>query len=261
MLKPVIFLSVILSLLTTQPAFSFTQYTSNPAPSPMGHEWLTRLGAEKILDLKKLQTQMGSVQKLSDIPLNTDEVKRIYSNKVDDVRFQSTYMAIFSAIIGQRFVDFAGTRVGVTLEGRQCFDAVAQEPVSAYIDHFMRSPNDKNAVGSVDAIKRARKKFVKVFVDAAMAAPKSMVVQDGGILPGPVTVESNYFLFGRAVHLFQDSFSLDHVVRLPEDDFKQVRNLKGYGCTAGVEEHNHKIIQNVILNASAGDGSGTMKSH
>ncbi|QPJ66313.1 MAG: hypothetical protein G3M78_13285 [Candidatus Nitrohelix vancouverensis] len=252
-LIPVILFSVILSLLPTQPAFSFTQFTSKPVPSPMGHEWLTRLGAEKILDLKKLNTLMSRVQKLSDIPLDKGEVKRIYSEKVEDGRFESTYMAVYSAIIGQRFVDFGGTRVGATANDRQCFDAVAQEPVSAYMDHFMRSPHDKNAIGGVQAIQRARNKFVKVFVEAAMAEPKSMVVKDGGIIPGLVTVESNYFLFGRAVHLFQDSFSLDHVVRLPEDDFMKVRNLKGYGCTAGVEEHNHKIIQNVILNASAGD--------
>lgn len=250
MRKPMILLFLILPLGMSQPAYSFTQYTSKPAPSPMGHEWLTRLAAEKILDFKPLPTQMNPVQKLTDIRLDPDEVKRIYSNKVKDPRFQSTYMAVYSAIIGQRFVDFGGTRVG---EQRKCFNSVAQEPVSAYMDHFMRSPHDKNPIGGVEAIKKSRKKFVEVFVEAAMAETKSMVVKDGGMIPGPATVESNYFLFGRAVHLFQDSFSLDHVVRLPEDNYLKVRNLKGYGCTAGVEEHNHSFVFNALLKASAED--------
>ncbi len=65
------------------------------------------------------------------------------------------------------------------------------------------------------------------------------------------TVDLNYFLFGRAVHLFQDAFSSEHIVRIPEDNYERIREVKSYLCTAGCEQHSHS--QDAVIDFTSGD--------
>jgi len=51
--------------------------------------------------------------------------------------------------------------------------------------------------------------------------------------------------------LFEDSFSPEHTVRLPQDNYEQVRQVKSYLCAAGSEQHTHS--QEVRDFSSSGD--------
>jgi hypothetical protein len=232
---------------------------------PMGHEWLTRmaglelLGGDSVIktdpsDPRKHWTK--GLPKDPNISNATAEVKRIKDHKVKDSRYESTYEAVYAAIIGERWVDIAGFNVtkgqiSKKLSGVDCFDDVAQEPVDVQYDHFMRRYDDRDGSGGVDAAQRSRDRFVDYFVTAATAPRGVINVWDGGGYSALVTVDRNYFLFGRAVHLFEDSFSSEHTVRIESDMYEQVRQVKSYLCAAGSEQHSHS--QKEVLDYHSGD--------
>src|SRR5262249_49414853 len=81
--------------------------------------------------------------------------------------------------------------------------------------------------------------FINYFVAAAMTADGTMQVWDGGGWSEKLTVDRHYFFFGRALHLFEDSFSPDHTVRIAGDYFRKVRQVKSYLCANGSEQHAH----------------------
>src|SRR5260370_3875733 len=84
-----------------------------------------------------------------------------------------------------------------------------------------------------------------------MAAATIMQAYDGGAADSTaVDVDRNYFLFGRAVHLFEDSFSSEHTVRIPAD-YTRVRQVKSYLCAKGSEQHSHSM--DAVLDYSSGD--------
>jgi hypothetical protein len=232
---------------------------------PMGHEWLTRMAGMELLggdsviktdpdDPRKHWTK--GLPKDPDISNATAEVKRIKDHKVQDARYESTYEAVYAAIIGERWVDIAGfnvtkAQVSKKLSGLDCFDEAAQEPVDVQYDHFMRRYDDRDGSGGVDAADRSRQRFVDYFVTAATAPGGVINVWDGGGYSALVTVDRNYFLFGRAVHLFEDSFSSEHTVRIDSDNYEKVRQVKSYLCAAGSEQHSHSQTQ--VLNYQSGD--------
>lgn len=183
------------------------------------------------------------------------EVGRIKAQAWNDARYASRYKAIYDAIVGERWVDLAGYNV---INAQTCWDAVAQEPAAIQYDHFMRRYDDNNGVGGVTAAKTSRQRFVEYFVTAAMAPKMSMSVYDGGAASDAVTVDRNYFLFGRAVHLFEDSFSSEHTVRVNSDNYIKVRQVKSYICALGSEQHSHSKAD--ILNYSSGDVVWTTSS-
>lgn len=230
---------------------------------PMGHEWLTRMAAIELMgyspptipdlpdpnDPRKTWTQ--GLAKNTDLssPEAQAELRRIKADVYNDVRYASRYKAVYDAIVGERWVDLAGYNAATS---RECWDAVAQEPAEIQYDHFMRRYDDRGAQGGVRAAHRSQQRFIHYFVTAAMARPDQMSVYDGGFSgSAAVQVSRNYFLFGRAVHLFEDSFSSEHTVRIPDDNYTRVRQVKSYLCAAGSEQHTHSI--EAVLNYSSGD--------
>jgi hypothetical protein len=253
-------------VLTPRAASGFTQSGAGLVFGngvPMGHEWVTRLsvlemiGGDPIMkpdpnDPRRTWTQgKAKNTNLSD-PGAQRELARIRSQKYADQRYQSTYKAVYDAIMGERWVDLGGFNATNSMAGNHnCFDAVAQEPVEVQYDHFMRRYDDREADGGVKAAKESRARFVQYFVNAAMAPPTEMRVWDGGGYSALTDVDRNYFLFGRAAHLFEDSFSSEHVVRIPADNHVRVRQVKSYLCAAGSEQHTHSNAK--ILSYESGD--------
>ncbi len=234
---------------------------------PMGHEWITRMAAVELLgytpasvpdlpdpkDPRKTWTQ-GKAKNLSlNTPGAQDVVRSIKSEIYNDDRYLSRYKAIYAAIVGERWVDIAGYNVAAKyINWKDCWSAVAQEAEELQEDHFMRKNDSLGGQGSVDAAKEGRKRFIQYFVNAAMAPPTIMNVYDGGAAGSiSVDVDRNFFLFGRALHLFEDSFSAEHVVRLDADSYTKVRAIKSYLCAPGSEVHEHSISK--ILNYTSGD--------
>ncbi len=249
------------------PAGAFTQSVGGPAGEvvPMGHEWVTRMAAAEVLgysqgkapdvrdpDDPRIGWQPGKGAAWNphlSTPGAQGEAQRIRSQPDGEGRYASRYKAVFDAIVGERWVDLAGYNV---ITSKACWDAVAQEPAAIQYDHFMRRFDDNEGVGGVRAAKTSQERFVAYFVAAATAAPMSITVYDGGAVgSAATTVNRNYFLFGRAVHLFEDSFSSEHTVRVPNDNFVKVRQVKSYLCATGAEQHSHAVSS--ILDYSSGD--------
>lgn len=228
---------------------------------PMGHEWVTRLGLLEVIGgdpiMKpdpsdpRLHWRQGLAKNLS-LAGAEAEVARIKANGYRDERYQSTYRAAYDAIMGERWVDIAGFNVtNGKIGGVDCWDAVAQEAVEVQYDHFMRRYDDVGGDGGANAAAQSRQRFVDYFVNAAVAPATQVLTWDGGGSSAQVQVDRNYFLFGRAVHLFQDSFSTEHTVRLPDDNYTTIRQVKSYLCAPGSEQHSHDVA--AILAYSSGD--------
>ena len=170
-------------------------------------------------------------------------------------RYAARYKPVYDAIVGERWVDIAGYNViagKVPIIASDCWDAVAQEPVEIQYDHFMRRWDDSNGVGGANAAYNSQQRFIKYFVAAAMAPSTEIEVYDGGAAGSTaVNVNRNYFLFGRAVHLFEDSFSSEHTVRIDIDNYTKVRQVKSYLCAKGSEQHTHSM--GATLDYSSGD--------
>ena len=231
---------------------------------PMGHEWITRLAVLEIIggdpignklkdpnDPRKHWTKGLAKNTNLSSPGAKSEVQRIKAHPIIDKSYESGFKFVYDAILGERWVDIGGFNVtkgeiGEKLGKTDCWDVVAQEAVEVQYDHFMRRYDDRGGKGGVQAAQLSRARFIDYFVAAAMASPGSMKEWDGG---GSTrfnkAVDRNYFLFGRAVHLFEDSFSSEHTVRIAQDNYEQLRQTKSYLCAAGSEQHNHSEIDAV----------------
>lgn len=277
MTKPFVFRMRASSVLTTLAlctmaagSWAFTQSGAGTAISngiPMGHEWVTRLSALELLggdpvvtpdpaDPRKSWSRGKAKNTNVSDPATQAEIKRVMQQAYADQRYQSTYKVVYDAIMGERWVDIGGFNVAAsTLSGStttyNCHDAVTQEPAEIQYDHFMRRYDDRDGLGGVNAAKRSKERFIQYFVNAAMAPKTQMVIWDGGGYSAQTKVDRNYFLFGRAVHMFEDSFSDEHTVRVPADGYEQVRQVKSYLCSAGSEGHVHAITE--VLNYQSGD--------
>ena len=249
-----------LGLVSAGNAMAFTQLGGGGA-LPMGHEWLTRTSALEVLDAEHLiatdpqdprSSWTKGLAKNLDLSGAQDEVDRLTRHTNNNNRFEPRFDDVYAAIIGERWVDMAGFNVAKsTADKHNCFDAVAQEPADLQQDHFMRRYDDIGGQGGIDAATRSQRRFISHFVNAAMAESKRMNAWDGGAYSTLEDVNQNYFLFGRAVHLFQDSFSPEHTVRLAEDNYEKVRQVKAYLCSEGAEQHTHDT--KAALNFSSGD--------
>jgi len=255
-----------LASLAPQQAFAFTQSGFGFVFGngiPMGHEWVTRMAGIELMgyspatapdlpdpnDPRKKWTQgLARNTNISSAGAQA-ELQKIKSQPWNDQRYASRYKAVFDAIIGERWVDLAGYNAGTS---QTCWDAVAQEPAEIQYDHFMRRYDDVNGKGGLDSAQKSGDRFVKYFVAAAMAGNEQISVYDGGVTGSTaVTVSRNYFLLGRAVHLFEDSFSLEHTVRIAADNYVKVRQVKSYICAPGSEQHSHSKA--AILDYTSGD--------
>ncbi|MBW3795533.1 hemolysin D [Aeromonas hydrophila] len=254
-------LSLCIFFATTQ-VHAFTQWGAGGI-TPMGHEWLTRTSALEVLNAEHKtsvdpndprNTWTSGLAKNIDISTADDEVAKIKSHTNDNSLYAPRYDAVYSAIVGQRWVDLGGMNVAnnlISQTGPDCFDAVSQEPADIQQDHFMRRYDDNGQQGGVKSAQRGQERFITHFINAAMATNKRIVVWDGGGSSAKTDVDYNYFLFGRAVHLFQDSFSPEHVVRSPSDNYEKVRQVKAYICTEGAEQHAHST--GAVLDYTSGD--------
>lgn len=232
------------------PAFAFTQHVP-PRIAPAGHEWITRLAAVELLlgrdpvegvDPKDpRRTWTKGLAKNLDLSGSRvgDEVARI--KRTPTTEMKAGFDLVLDAIIGQRWVDIGGFNGSnekfLRPTGPDCHDHVTQLPSDVQYDHFMRRHDDYGGAGGVRAAQESKQRFVDYFVAAATAPSDTIRVWDGGTAPANMDVNRNYFLFGRALHLLQDSFSPEHAVRIEEDGFESVRQVKGYLCTAGAEHH------------------------
>lgn len=253
-------LGLIMLLTTPRQAFGFTQGVQRAQMAvPMGHEWITRMGAIELLgqdqdrwlkpDPKDPRLSWPSSARASETSLAgadavVKEIRAALIPKKDDDRFAAIYKPVHDAILGERWVDIGGVNFAeAKAEGKfgkaDCLDAVTQEAPDVQYDHFMRMPSDINAEGGVTAAKASVKRFVDYFVNAAMAPDGKMRIWDGGGWSDMYEVDRHYFLFGRALHLFEDSFSPDHTVRSDKDYYRKVRQVKSYLCAAGSEQHAH----------------------
>ncbi|GAA3931133.1 hypothetical protein [Litoribacillus peritrichatus] len=249
-----------LSLVSSTATLAFTQYGAGGA-LPMGHEWLTRTSALEVLNAEHIipddpQDPRAGWQKglAKNIDLSSaqNEIDRLTAITNDNKRFEPRFDDVYAAIMGERWVDIAGFNVTKSTTGKfDCFDAVSQEPADLQQDHYMRRYDDIGAEGGVIAARRAQQRFINHFVNAAMAEKKSMNVWDGGTYSSKKKLDQNYFLFGRAVHLFQDSFSPEHTVRLAKDNYEKVYQVKAYLCSEGAEQHTHDT--KAALNFTSGD--------
>ena len=258
--------AVVCLLVTAFPAFAFTQKgfgTSMGSLVPIGHEWITRRAAVELLyakdplvpddphDPRKGWTQ--GLAKNLDLAGTEQEVARLKGQTIDDSFYFSPFRAVYEAVVGERWVDIGGFNVAnAMLPGNtNCWDAVAQEPVEIQYDHFMRRYDDVAGQGGITAATESQKRFVKYFVEAATAPAGQMLTWDGGGSSAQVQVDRNYFLFGRAAHLFEDSFSSEHTVRMIGDRPERVRQVKSYLCALGSEQHTHSNA--ATLDFTSGD--------
>jgi hypothetical protein len=234
-------------------AFSQAYFEVAPAAGiPLGHEWITRLAALELVGGETLATEGNDDPRRAwpadararSISLHgaEAEVAKFRADKSSDSRFRATYGRIFAAIVGERWVDIGGFNVvksSLPLEP-DCFDAVAQDPVSLQYDHYLRRPDDAGDDGAVRALRGSRDRFVQSFVVAASAPAGHIKVFDGGGYSAAVEVDRNYFLFGRPLHTLQDSFSPEHAVRTQDDHFRKLRQVKSYLCSQNSEQHTHQ---------------------
>lgn len=260
-----------LVLVVSPSSFAFTQRAVSLGPGdlvPMGHEWVTRMAAMELLgyapgtapdcapgvkwcdpaDPRRDWTH-GLAKNLDlSSPAAQAEVRRIKGMVTDEGTFASRYTPVFDAIIGERWVDLTGYNALTSME---CWTSVAQEYEDAQYDHFMRKWNEFGGDGGLTAARESQARFIRYFVNAAMAPQTSMYAYDGGAGGSAATiVDRNYFLFGRAVHLLQDSFSSEHTVRT-DKDYTKVRQVLSYMCAKGSEQHTHD--NNKVLDFTSGD--------
>ncbi|MBD1581150.1 hemolysin D [Pseudoalteromonas sp. S16_S37] len=255
-------LCLAMAITTSTSSLAFTQLGGSGI-MPMGHEWLTRTAALELLDAEHIippdsndprPTWQQGLAKNTNLNAAYNEISRFTANLNNNKSYQPRFDNVYAAIVGERWVDIAGfnvTNASTDPTGPNCFSAVSQEPADLQQDHFMRRFDDVGGQGGVEAARRAQQRFIQHFVDAAMAENKRIKVWDGGGYSALAEVDHNYFLFGRAVHLFQDSFSPEHTVRLPADNYEKVWQVKAYLCSEGAEQHSHDTKD--ILNFSSGD--------
>jgi hypothetical protein len=263
-------------LATPRTAQAFSQ--SSPI-TPLGHEWITVASALELLNVPKptlaqlakdkgksfaaavgdwvkqhiLHSQAVSKQKALEQPANiktlTPDLRaRLIAASPQDQwprtgfrSYSAGYYNVWSAVMGQRWVDLGGFEVALS---EKCWDAVTQMGDAAQPDHFLRRRNDVGPQGAVAAIEKARANFKQYFIEAVLADPKDQEVitfrsGNGGLEADTFHARKAYFLFGRAAHLFQDSFSTEHGLRNPNDQYRTIIDIKSYVCTLGSVGHTH----------------------
>jgi hypothetical protein len=233
-------------------AMSFTQGAGvrGTGGTPQGHEWLTMRSAMEVLgdesgsepnDPREKPLPNGQPFPRAQNPtVPGNLINEFKQQRVDDKTYGSKYKKVFDAILGQRWVDIGGVNVVKAQSASiNCFDAVPQLPDDIQQDHFLRERAQGGGQGAVQAIDDSTQRFIRYFVAAATAPQGTLKAWDGGGYSVKVDVDRNYFLFGRAIHLLQDSFSADHTVRDLQDGYKMLRGIKTYLCTLHSDQHSH----------------------
>lgn len=208
---------------------------------PSGHEYITVRAAKMALEdaHKILQKTPGSDR--ASLILNQLKDNTLQGEIPNDLNFDSPYHNVWAAVMGQRFVDLGGFSL-VASGSRKCWDAITQMQEEGQADHFLRRHNreDEGAAGGRNAIERGKRRFREVFLEAVAADDHLIEFHDGGGTSSAYKANKSYFLFGRAVHLLQDSFSPEHVRRNKDFDYFTIMDIKTYMCTLHSGQHTKK---------------------
>ncbi|HYG63405.1 MAG TPA: hemolysin D [Thermoanaerobaculia bacterium] len=227
------------------PALPFTQGAGirGTGGTPQGHEWLTVRSALEVLGDESGDSPSDPRTKnqlpRAENPNITPEMAAAFKRQTTGEKtYGARYQKVLDAVLGQRWVDIGGFNVVKAQSAKyNCFDMVPQLPDDIQRDHFMRMRGDAGGAGAVAAMNDGVARFVQYFVDAATAPEGQLKAWDGGGYSVKIEADRNYFLFGRAIHLFQDSFSADHTVRLPADGYRSLQGIKTYLCSLHSDQH------------------------
>lgn len=161
-----------------------------------------------------------------------------------DCRYEEQSEPIRSVILGARWADLMGF---VPWKPRElaCLNAVAQENDDVQYDHALRRSTAAGPAGGLAALRGVRARVRQRFLIAARAADESIYVSDGGHRRRQLRAALPYFLFGRALHIVQDSFSTYHVTR--SEDFRTLLQVRSYVCTSGAPVHPHAPLKDLLL--------------
>ncbi|MBI3074456.1 MAG: hypothetical protein HYY84_20280 [Deltaproteobacteria bacterium] len=223
-------LAVVVPCLFTTQALAFSQ--RSPI-TPIGHEWLTVQAAKNVAREPEFQVLN---------PPKNEVTKSTAECASASCQYDTNSHKVWSAVMGQRWVDIMG--FSVLLQGI-CFDAVAQLNADVQLDHFLVERDTTTPEKRRDALRRANARLRAYFISAAGATDKILWFADGGAATTHHKAIFSYFAFGRAVHLFQDAFSLEHADRRPsnvaQDSYRTVYDIKSYVCTPGAGWHQHVV--------------------
>jgi hypothetical protein len=241
-------LLVLLALCAGSSAHAFSQGAGVHASggTPQGHEWLTVHSALEVLGVEKMTQgdprSKSSVTKARNLAVPAAIKQQLVAEKVSDSQYGSHLKKVLATVHGQRWVDIAGMNIVKNKTGYKydCFDGIPQTPDEFQHDHFCRQRGEEGAAGAIRAINDSVARFKRYFAEAAVAPAGTIKFWDGGIAAAEYTADRNFFLFGRALHLFQDSFSTEHAHRVPNDGFQTVRGIKTYLCSKGSDQHTHQ---------------------
>ena len=146
---------------------------------------------------------------------------------------------VWSTIMGVRWADIMGFRAGPFFPTQQrCLLAVAQDNDDVQYDHALRRKTEAGPEGGVAAMDGIRRRLTDRFVTAARADDDIIDLADGGAQQDHRRAARAYFLFGRALHIVQDSFSPYHGGRTGED-FASWTQVNSYVCTPNAPAHPH----------------------
>src|SRR5471030_1048902 len=187
------------SLATNAHAFS----QSSPV-TPIGHEWLTVAPALELLkeplDAKELAAHEGHAVEGTDAEQESKELiaalakyqehgaqfTEAEANLLKSVKgtmsgehYGARHYAIWSAAMGQRWVDIGGFRITAP-HGKKCWDAITQAQAHVQASHFLRRFDEEGGPGALHAIKAAQGRLQLGFLAAATAKDGDIEFWDGG---------------------------------------------------------------------------------
>jgi len=249
---PALFASLFVCSLPVGGALAFSQRGGPNGGTPIGHEYITAISALEVLDgvvgparpakatNMKIPEKIAGFVKLGGPMDDPGRVARLFSGQT----MLAKYEFVQSAVYGQRWVDIGGVNItealalGGKVGGLDCFNGIAQDPDDLQHDHFLRRRTESGYAGALAAIKDSVARFKKYFIEAALPSdpPYRIRFRDGGMAVTNMDADRHYFLFGRALHLFEDSFSPEHVVR-ESKGWRKITGIKSYVCTPGSDAH------------------------
>jgi len=244
-------LALSLAPLLAPAALAFTQ--SVPGISCPGHEEITAHSARLLLDeckkpanAAKKACKSESVSLLKDPWWGAPPAVRANCSVLPGMHcsdYGASSYAVYSSIIGQRWVDLMGFAAIPATLSALCNDAVAQNHDDVQYDHALRKRCDVGTDGRNRAVLGTKLSVRRAFLLGLVYLKKfpslTIKVSDGGEVQRTTTVNAAFFHFGRAAHTFQDSFSPEHTRRGAGAKKNVILDVKTHVCTPGVPMHAH----------------------
>ena len=154
-------------------------------------------------------------------------------------QYHAGSLRIWSAIMGARWADLMGFRAGPMFSAQQrCLLAVAQDNEDVQYDHALRRKTDVGPFGGAAAMRAIDERLTTRFTEAVLAGDDDIPIADGGAKQDHYRAVRSFFLFGRALHIVQDSFSKFHAQR-GGLGYREWRQVNSYVCTPHSPVHPH----------------------